>query len=193
MKAKLVVVGCSMVLLTALPALAEAAKETAADLASTLQTQRDVCTTMAAQAKSAYDLAQFKAGLERDTDALKVKMDARVYGVGHGSRQTAEYYAQRLQSVMAEQQVKDKATADDFRSAGEKVDQCLTALKEQGKATYVAFKARNVDKSVRTQAETLMTAWLANINEINTGSPNGSDSSFTTWKSAKVQAEVSSL
>ena len=163
------------------------------DLASELQTERSLCASMAREAKQAYSLAQYKSGLDRDTAALKAEMDARVYGVGHGRRETAEYYAQRLQILEAEQHAKDKDAADAFSTAGEKVAQCLVALKQKGKDRYVAFRQRHTKSSVRLQAETLMSAWLANVDEISTSSPDGGDASLAAWKAAKAHAEVSSL
>ena len=166
---------------------------TISDLASELQAQRETCSSMAMQAKKDYDFAIFQARLDRDTAALKAEMDARVYAVGHGRRQTTEYYAQLLQNVAAEQQAKDKANSDAFFAAGENVTRCIAQIKEQGKSIYVAFKQKPSSKSARHQAEALISAWLTNIDEINTSKPNGGDVSFNAWKAAKTQAEVSSL
>jgi hypothetical protein len=148
---------------------------------------------MAAEAKRTHDLALYESNADLETADLKAEMDARVYAVGHGQRQTTEYYAQLLQNATAKQQAKDKVINDTFLAAGEKLKECVIELKEKGKATYVNFKKRSVNATVISQAETLMTAWLANVNEISTAAPNGEDPSFTAWKAAIAQAEVSAL
>ena len=163
------------------------------DLASELQTERDVCANLAKEAKKAYSLAQYQSDLDRDTAALKAEMDARVYGVGHGRRQTAEYYAQRRESLEAEQRAKDEETEDAFSSAGETVAQCLVALEQKGKDKYIAFKQRHAESPVGLQAEALMVAWLTNVLEISTSEPDGGDASLAAWKAAKAHAEVTSL
>ena len=162
-------------------------------LASQLQAERGVCASMAKDAKQAYSLAQYKAGLDRETAALKAEMDARVYGVGHGRQQSTEYFAQLLQKAAAEQRAKDEQTAAAFSSSGDKVAQCVVALKQSRKDAYVAFKQKHTKSPLRAQAEALMAAWLANVDEINTSTPDGGDASLAAWKAAKAQAEVSSL
>lgn len=162
-------------------------------LASRLQHERDVCATMANEAKQAYSLSQYQSGLDRETAALKAEMDARVYGVGHGRRQTAEYYAQRLEAAEAEQRAKDEEAAAAFSTSGTEVAQCVVALKQTGKDVYVSFKQKHAKSPTLTQAGALMAAWLANVDEISTSMPNGGDASLAAWKAAKAQAEVSSL
>jgi hypothetical protein len=194
MNGKVVCAACAVLVLASFGAVADAAGPTnVADLATALQGQRDVCAKMAADAKDAYSLAQYQSGLDRQTAALKAKMDARVYGVGHGGRETTEYYVQQMQNADSAQDAKDKAISDKFEASTKQVAQCVSSAEQQGKATYVAFKKHHTSKSARSEAEALMTAWLANVGEISTSSPNGSDDSYADWKTAKAHAEVSSL
>jgi hypothetical protein len=172
---------------------ANGAQRTAADLAATLQQQREVCASLAKEAYQTFDLAQFQARLDGDNARLKAEMDARVYGVGHGRQQTADYYLSRLKSVSEEQAEKAKATSDAFTAAGLQVDQCVADAKKSGKASYTAFKKTQVSARVRKEAESLMSAWLTNISEVTSSKPNGEDESFNAWKAAKAHAEVSSL
>ena len=175
------------------PGAAHGAQRTAADLAATLQQQREVCASLAKEANQSFERAQFQARLDGDTARLKAEMDARVYGVGHGRQQTAEFYVSRLQRVSEEQSEKSKASSEAFKAAELEVDQCVADAKIAGKASYTAFKKAQVSPSVRKEAESLMSAWLTNISEITASKPNGEDESFNAWKAAKAHAEVSSL
>jgi hypothetical protein len=194
MNGKTVAAACVAFALAVVGVTAVAATPTnVADLASALQGQRDVCAKMAADAKDAYSLAQYQSGLDRQTAALKAKMDARVYGVGHGSRETTEYYIQQMQNANSAQDSKDKDVSDKFQASTKQVAQCVSDTEQKGKTTYVEFKKHHAGKSARAEAEALMTAWLANVSEISTGAPNGSDASYAAWKAAKAHAEVASL
>jgi len=185
--------GTALVLVAFFATASAATLTNVASLASTLQDQRNVCAKMAADAKSSYSLAQYKSGLDRQTAALKAEMDTRVYRVGHGSRQATDYYIQQMQNANNAQNAKDRATSDEFMANTKKVEECVVDAKQQGTSTYISFKEHHVSKPVRAQAEVLMTAWLANVDEINTSSPDGGDASHTAWKAAKAHAEVSSL
>jgi len=169
------------------------AQTTVADLAATLQAQRDVCAKMAADAKSTYSLAQYQSGLDRQTAAVKAEMDARVYGVGHGRQQTTDYNIQQIQNSENAQNAKDRSISDEYGASTQKVGQCVSDFEQKGKSIYVVFKQRHTNNSIRAQAESLMSAWLENMSEINTDTPNGSDTSYGAWKAAKARAEVSSL
>jgi hypothetical protein len=183
-------------LMTALAIAGEpraATKTNLADLASVLQDQRDICAKLAADAKRTYSLAQYQSGLDRQTAALKAEMDARVYGVGHGRRETTAFYLDKMQQATSAQDAKDKEVSDAFAADTKSVAQCVSDIEQKGKASYVAFKQKHADKLMRSQAESLMTAWLANVGEISADSPDGGDATFGAWKEAKARAEVSSL
>lgn len=163
------------------------------DLVAGLQGRRDYCAQMATTARDGYSSERRQSRLDLDSALLKAKMDTQVYGVGHGGRETADYYAQQTRNAITGQSAKDEASYAQFKTKSNEVKQCLADAEQQGKADYVLFKEGKASKAVQAQAAALITAWLTNLGEISTESPNGSEVTLTAWKSEKVRAEVSSL
>lgn len=182
-----------MILLVSCNAFGETKSGSIGDLSETLQAQRDACANMAADAKRNYSLAQYQAGLDRQTAAVKAEMDARVYGVGHGRRETEAFYLQTMQDAEDAQKAKDKANSEEFNANSARVARCVSDAEQNGKSTYIAFKKGRSNDPARARAESLMSAWLENIREISAAAPNGGEPSYNAWKAAKARADVSSL
>lgn len=189
---KMLMTACAT-LAMALPAHANnPTKSKISDLAASLQSYRDNCAKIAKDARDSYSVANFKSALDRENAIFKARADARVYSVGHGNKQTAEYLAQQMKEANAAQDAKDKAVLDSFSAEKKKVEACVAEAEEQGRLAYQAFKQDNKnDKS--GIADSLMAAWLANIRDIDTATHNGSAASYATWQAEKAKADVSSM
>jgi hypothetical protein len=103
-----------------------------------------------------------------------------------------QFLEDRLASDQAARNDKDKAIEDAYQAASQKVAQCVTDAVQQGKTDYVTFKT-HARKADLAEAEALMTAWLTNVREISTNSPEGGSDSAAAWKAAKSHAEVASM
>jgi hypothetical protein len=160
------------------------------ELVSGLTALRDNCSQKAQQAKSDFSMATFKEGLTEDADRQQATMDARVYAVGHGDRETTAYLANRLQENSANQAQRSKAISDKLAADKQAVQACILDARERGKANYSSFKADPKRKRYLSEAESLMTAWLTNVDEITTDQPEGSDISKANWNTAKSHAEL---
>lgn len=163
------------------------------DLADALTSSRDACVQQASQAASTASTANFKAGLDLQNAQLQAEMDARVYGVGHGRRETSEYLLDRMQQANAASAAETQRIADQLKTDSHAVLLCVDAAKAHGKSLYSAFKADKRHHRDMPEAEALMTAWLTNMAEVTSGQPQGGDASLAAWKTAKAHAEVAGL
>jgi hypothetical protein len=161
-------------------------------LAASLAADRDNCAKMAKDAQSNHGLAIYQSSLDAQLDALRAKNDAQLYAMSHGSRESTEFLENRLDADQAARADTDKAIEAKYKADGQKVAQCVADAVQQGKDDYVAFRA-HARKADRGEGESLMTAWLANVREISTNSPEGSSASEAAWKAAKAHAEVASM
>lgn len=163
------------------------------DLADALTSSRDACVQQASQAASTASTANFKAGLDLQNAQLQAEMDARVYGVGHGRRETSEYLLDRMQQANAASAAETQRIADQLKTDSHAVLVCVDAAKAHGKNLYSAFKAEKRHHRDMPEAEALMTAWLTNMAEVTSDQPQGGDASLAAWKTAKAHAEVAGL
>ncbi|TPG50684.1 hypothetical protein EAH75_04390 [Rhodanobacter glycinis] len=154
---------------------------------------RDACAQQAQQAAEGASTANYKAALDLQTAQTQAEMDAQVYGVGHGHRETRDFLSSRLQQASDASVAESQRIADKLSSDKQAVAACVTQAQMQGKADYSAFKADKRHKRAMPEAESLMTAWLTNLGEIDTGHPQGSDASLAAWRSAKTHTELSAL
>lgn len=162
-------------------------------LATSLTAGRDACALQAKDASTAAATANFKASLDLQGAQAQAEMDARVYGIGHGRRETRNFLIDRLQqatqaSIAESAQIADKLAAD-----SEAVKSCVATAEAKGKAEYSAFKANKRHGKQLPEAEALMTAWLTNVGEIDVGHPQGGDASLAAWNTAKVHVEIAGL
>lgn len=174
------------------PAVASS-QSTVLDLARALDDARDPCAQQAQRAAQDASTANFKASLDLKTAQMQAEMDARVYGVGHGRRETREFLLDRMHgnSVAATKEM--QRISDGLGAINLDVQVCLAVARTKGKAEYSAFKADKRHKSDMPEADSLMTAWLTNIGEIDIDHPQGGESSLAAWKSARAHAELSAL
>jgi hypothetical protein len=162
-----------------------------ASLSAALAGIRENCATQAHDANFAFNTAQYKQTLDAQLAQQQAETDAQVYGIGHGRNETRDYLLSRMQeNVQADgaktQQISDKAASDK-----QLVQACVASAEQQGKALYSDFKRNH--KREASAAESLMTAWLTNVDEITFDRPRGSDATDAAWKTAKAHAELSSL
>lgn len=160
------------------------------DLVQLLSDQRDQCAEMALKAHKAYDSATFDAGLQADRDRQKAQLDAQVYGVGHGNRETTQYYAARLQENGAAQAARYAEISKKLDADREEVKACVQDALTQGKAGYATFKSDPKHKKLLGESDAVMTAWIVNVGEIATSQPQGTESTKTAWATAKAHAEL---
>ncbi|TAM57205.1 MAG: hypothetical protein EPN49_15810 [Rhodanobacter sp.] len=168
-----------------------ASKSGLTDLSASLSGLRDTCANQASSASSAEADAQFKSVQDLKTAKFKVQMDSQVYGIGHGSRETRDYMLQQMQSAQQNFEAQSDSIAAKGKSDASDVLACVADAEQKGKALYSDFKKRN--KHAASAAESLMTAWLANVDEITFDTPNGSSSTAEAWKTAKTRAELDAL
>lgn len=163
------------------------------DLATELSSLRDNCANQADVAKSSFMTAEYKNSLDSQLATDTARMDARVYRVGHGGRETTQYLADRIQEEHAKVEQQHKKIVDKMDADTKSVIACVADAENQGKMKYSAFKASHKKKPQLSEAESLMTAWLTNLKEISTDHPQGSDETSAAWKTAKSHAEISDL
>lgn len=166
---------------------------TVQDLSVALGQKRDACANLAQEASNKADAAFLQVDLDRDTARRQVEMDANVYGIGHGRSQTTEFMIQKMREAAAASEEQTKRVSDQVTSYRHEVEQCVSDALVAGKALFSTFKLDKKHKKSLPEAETLMTAWIANSSEISIGKPQGSPETLAVWKSAKAHAEVSSL
>lgn len=155
---------------------------------------RDHCAQIAKKAADKHALDQYQVGLDLQLAQTQAQMDARVYGVGHGSRETRDFYLSRLQSATDQSTRTDNKIAAEYAKSGDDVAACVKSAESDGRFAYTSFKSEKGNKpSAKIDAESLMTAWLANLEEISLTSPDGSDGTSAQWKTAKARAEVDSM
>lgn len=160
------------------------------NLASNLTALRDACSQQAQKAKSDFSTATFQESLQLDADRDQAQMDARVYAVGHGNRQTQTYLLDRLQENSANQAARSKVISDKLSTDKQAVQACVADAREKGRAGYSSFKSDPKNKRLFGEAESLTTAWLTNVDEITTDQPQGGDASKANWNTAKSHAEL---
>jgi len=160
------------------------------DLVSTLSTKRDACAEIAQKAQSDFSTAAFNDSLTAQTDAQKSRIDAQVYAVGHGNRETTQFLIARMQQDATTQADRAKANSDRLAAARTAVQQCVSDAEAAGKAAFASFKADQKHKSAVSEAEQATTAWLVNLQEITTDHPQGGDTSKENWAAAKARASL---
>ena len=170
-----------------------ASPQSVAELASGLAASRDACAQQAKQVADTAALANYQATLDLQNAQLKAQMDAQVYAVGHGGRETTRYLADRLQESSSASEQTTRGITDKLATGSQAVNACVARAQEQRKIDYSAFKADKRHRADMPEAQSLMTAWLTNVAEISTDSPQGSDESLAAWKAAKAHVEVSAL
>lgn len=160
------------------------------DLVSSLSSKRDGRSAKASDAHKAYDNAVFAEGLRGDTDRTQAQMDAQVYGVGHGSRETTQYLTARLQENAAAQVARYKEMSNKLDADRQDVKACVQDALTHGKDDYASFKSDPRHKKLIGEAELVMTAWIVNMGEIDTPLPEGTEATKSAWASAKAHAEL---
>lgn len=182
----------ALALAAAIPALAVCSEPAGiGELASSLSNLRDTCSMQAQNASAAEQVAMFKAGLDAQSATTKAQMDAQVYNVGHGDRETRDFLLNRIQenndaADAARQKINDKAKSD-----AASVKECVASAEQQGKDAYIGFVKHH--KKAASDAKPLMAAWLANLDEISFDTPIGTPQTAAAWKAAKADAEVAAL
>lgn len=166
---------------------------TVQELSVALSQKRDACAQLAQDASNKADAAFLQVDLDRDTAHRQVEMDTDVYSVGHGRSQTTEFMLQKMREAAAASAEQSQRVADQVSIDRRAVEQCVSDALAAGKAEFSTFKANKKHKQNLPEAESLMTAWIANSSEISIGKPQGSPETLASWKSAKAHAEVSSL
>lgn len=174
-------------------ALNAATPDSLSGLSEQLTAYRDACSKQAASANAEYSSAQYKASLDMDVAATQAKMDARVYAVGHGRRETRDFMLARLQQDQAAQEQQSNRIADKMKADSDSVKACVANAAQEGKAVYSDFRNSHRKADARAAAETLMTAWLTNLEEISFSAPNGSAATNAQWKTAKTHAEITDI
>lgn len=174
-------------------AAAASPPSTVQDLATALAAPRDACAQQAQRAASAASTANYKAGLDLQNAQLQAELDARVYSVGHGRRETRDFLLERTRQTNADSIAATQRIADKLQADSQAVLACVADAKVQGKNLYSAFKADKRHHRDMREAEALMTAWLTNVGEISTNQPQGGDESLASWKKAKAHTEVAGL
>ena len=162
-------------------------------LASTLAGLSGACEAKAQAAKMASSTALYQNSLDSQLAIDRAQMDARVYGVGHGGRETTEYLADQLQNGQNKVEADRAKIAEKLTSDRRDVESCVSDAETQGKNRYSSFKADHKRKSDISDAESIMTAWLTNLKEISVDTPQGSEATNAAWKTAKAHAEISDL
>ncbi|WP_130617977.1 hypothetical protein [Dyella amyloliquefaciens] len=160
------------------------------ELLSSLASMRNECAQQAQKARDDFSTATFKAHLDADTGRTQAQMDARVYGVGHGSRETQQYFIDRLKANSDAQAQTLKNISDKYSSDKQSSLACIDEAKQHGKEEYKAFKADPKNKRALPDAESLMTAWLSNMDEITPDQSQGSEATKANWNTAKAHAEL---
>jgi hypothetical protein len=183
--------GIILAVLLAIPGLAFCAQPSISALSSSLSSLRDTCAKQAKDASDAQANAQFDSAQQLKTAQVKAQMDAQVYGVGHGSRETNEYLVQRLQEVNQDSQSNDEKIIAQGDADSKAVQACVADAQQKGKTLYSDFKKQN--KRSPHAADDLMTAWLSNIEEISFEKPSGSAETAAAWKTSKAHAELAAL
>lgn len=170
-----------------------AAPDDLSGLASQLAGYRDACATQAATANIDYSTAQYQASLDMGVAATQARMDAKVYRVGHGSKETRDFQLARLHGDTSAQgqklqQIEAKKDAD-----SKQIVACVAGAEQRGKAAYADFIASHHGKRAKGDAAALMTAWLTNMEEITFDTPHGSAATDAQWKTAKSHAEIAAI
>ncbi|MDR3446016.1 hypothetical protein [Dyella sp.] len=166
------------------------APTTLGGLVDQLGTLRDACADQAKKASSDYATAAYSESLQVETDRQKAQMDAQVYAVGHGSRESSDYLIARMNQDISAQAERQKVMASKFATDKDAVQTCVTDAASRGKSEYGAFKGNPKLKSQHSEAEKLVTAWLANVEEISTSQPQGSEVTKASWSTAKAHAQL---
>jgi hypothetical protein len=152
-----------------------ASENSLSDFASHLDGLRSTCVNQAKTARSAEAVARYKESLDDELAA-----HARELNLVNDPESEAEA------SSAKSKQISDKSASD-----SQQVNNCVVSAEQNGKTLYSSFRKKNPRYS--KDAETLMTAWLANIDEVTFDHPIGSDLTDAAWKTAKAHAELSSL
>lgn len=184
---------CATALLAAAVTAKDAQPVNVSGFAAELSTLRDACADKAKEASQAYSSAQFQASLDAQTAVDQAEMDARVYGVGHGRRETSEFLASRLQENQLKAVDKAGEISNKLASDAKDVAACVSDAEQKGKSLYASYKSGLKHKKGAEEAESLVTAWLTNLKEIDTDHPNGSEATDAAWKTAKSHAEISDI
>jgi len=160
------------------------------DLAQTLSDMRDNCSKLSHDAHSSFSAANYQASLDSDLAQAKARNDVELYGMSHGHQEATRYMLDRLQEDAQNDVAKRKEIGDKLASDGEQVRSCVKDAEQQGKALYSTFKSHH--KRLAAAAESLVTAWYTNLDEIDVDHPDGSDETHAAWKTAQTHAELSS-
>lgn len=153
----------------------------------------DRCSDMAQKAHDKYALAQYKSGLDLETGQNKARLDAQLYGIGHGGRETRDYYLERSQEELEKNMQADKQIKAEYESAKRSVQACVQTSETEIRHAYAGLKeSKGIKRADLEEAEDLVTAWLANMDEISPDTPQGSESNAARWKAAKARAELRS-
>lgn len=175
------------------PAVNAQSIPTAGKLATKLDEIREPCSTDASKRANENSIAAYKEKLAAGTARLDIEMDAKVYAVGHGSRETTQYMLERYRQNAEDDKAKAEARAEKSRQDAKAVALCIAEAEASGKSIYVGFKGGKRTKAMLDEANSVMTTWLVNIRTITLDAPKGSDQSKSDWEKAKTQAELGSL
>jgi hypothetical protein len=192
MKKTIVGVAAAMLLSSGVMAATGAQAKGISEFSASITSLRDTCAKQAKDVSNADALAQYQSAIDRKTALNQAQIDAQVYGAsGNGSRETRDYAIERMQEASQGSDAKDAKIADKVKTDTAAVLACVANAEGQGKALYSDFKKHH--KRDASAAESLMTAWLTNVDEISFSAPNGSDATNSAWNTAKTHAELAAL
>lgn len=170
--------------------LPASAKETLGTFATNLASLRDDCAKQAQSARDTNTKAEFEAQLDSQKEQYQAKLDAQVYAVGHGGRETTQYYLDRSMAASRRDAAKSKAISDQLMAGEQAVKQCVADAEQKGKNAYAYYKDNRADRKQDKNAESLIVAWMSNLEEISVDTPQGSDATKTAWNTERIKAQL---
>jgi len=177
----------SIAIIYAVPGIAG---ESLSTFATNLALLRNDCAKQAQAIRDANQQATFKEQLDLESDQQKARLDAQVYAVGHGSRETTQYYLDRSMAASKKDAARSEAISNQFKAGIQATKQCVIDAKQKGKNAYAYYKDNRENRKQDGEAQSLIVAWMANLEEISVDNPQGTESTKTAWNTERIKAQL---